>query len=80
MQITPEEYFKFLENKFAYDWLVFCTIIESFDTESKTTKDLAFVNFWAKKYPSIPFDSELCNYALELFVTVRAITPSVTHL
>lgn len=67
MRIDPTVYFKYLKEKFSGDSNIFCHIIDHFDSKTKTADESAFIKFWNEYYPSISIDSEVCNYAYELF-------------
>ena len=67
MRIDPTVYFKYLKEKFPGDSNIFCHIIDYFDSKTKTAAKSAFIKFWNEYYPSISNESEVCNYAYELF-------------
>ncbi|MCF6440454.1 hypothetical protein L1077_13540 [Pseudoalteromonas luteoviolacea] len=71
MRIDADEYFKSLRNKFGGDYRVFADVLGNFDCKSKTEPTSAFRDFWQQKYASYPIESELCNWAFELFNNLK---------
>ncbi|MBE0379669.1 hypothetical protein [Pseudoalteromonas prydzensis] len=71
MRIDSDEYFKSLHKKFGDDYRVFADVLDSFDCESKTEPKFAFRDFWQQKYASYSIESELCNWAFELFNNLK---------
>ncbi|KZN32896.1 hypothetical protein [Pseudoalteromonas luteoviolacea] len=71
MRIDADEYFESLHKRFHDDYRVFTDVLDSFNCNTKTQPEFAFRDFWQQKYASYPIESELCNWAFELFNNIK---------
>ncbi|MEJ6474841.1 hypothetical protein [Pseudoalteromonas piscicida] len=71
MRIDADEYFESLYKRFNDDYRVFADVLDSFNCNTKTQPEFAFRDFWLQKYASYSMESELCNWAFELFNNLK---------
>lgn len=67
MRISPDCYFKKLENKFKSEAMLFCKVIEHFDSIDKMGSPDTFMDFWRICKTGYDLESEIFNWAYEFY-------------
>jgi hypothetical protein len=67
MRINSDNYYKYLSTKFANDVGVFNAVISFFNTRKTVGDHVEFLIFWQSNYKLKPIDTDLFNYAYELY-------------
>jgi len=67
MRIDSDKYYRYLSTKFGNDVGVFNKVINFFDTPETVGNHVEFNNFWQSNYRHLPENTDLFNYAYELY-------------
>jgi hypothetical protein len=71
MRIDSDKYYLYLSTKFGNDVDVFNKVISFFNTSQTVGNYVEFSNFWVSNYKNIPNDTDLFNYAYELYNNLK---------
>lgn len=71
MRIDSDKYHLYLSTKFGNDVDVFNKIISFFNTPKTVGNHVEFINFWQSNYKLISNDTDLFNYAYELYNNLK---------
>lgn len=71
MRIDPDKYYAFLSCKFGDEADVFNEIIKFFNSQNSVGNHVEFNCFWQSNYSQKPTETELFNYAYELYNNLK---------